>query len=184
MVHILGELRYTSNAARYAEAFDMNVWWWGSQDGRERAAIDGATVAPSRESFFAESDVVSVHIRLKPSTRSAIMSADLDSMRPDSLFVNTSRAGVIEAGALEAALIGGRPGYAAVDVFRTEPVTDVDHPFIRHPNLIATPHIGYVTEDEWDLQFTTIYDQINAYAAGRPIHMINPDVWHHPTHRA
>ena len=98
-------------------------------------------------------------------------------MRPGALFVNTSRAGLVQPGALLAALNAGRPGMAAVDVFETEPLHDPADPLVSHPHVIATPHIGYVTEDELDLQFADIYDQINAYAAGAPIHMINPEVW-------
>lgn len=133
-------------------------------------------MADSREAFFGESDVVSVHVRLKPTTRGIITAEDFAAMRPDALFVNTSRAGLIAPGALLQALNEGRPGMAAIDVFDTEPVTDPADPLLAHPNLIATPHIGFVTEDEFDLQFADIFDQVNAFAAGAPIHMINPSV--------
>jgi D-3-phosphoglycerate dehydrogenase len=173
---LYGYGRIARVVAGYADAFGMRTWWWASDDGRSRARNDGVDVAPSRSAFFAESDVVSVHIRLKPTTRHAITYTDLSTMRPDALFVNTSRAAVVEAGALERALDEGQPGYAAVDVFEHEPVTATDDRFIQHPNLLATPHIGYVTEDEWDLQFADIYEQINAYAADQPINVINPEV--------
>lgn len=163
--------------AGYAEAFGMQVQWWSSEDGRARAAADGQNVAESRQAFFADSDVVSVHIRLKPETRGLITLEDLTAMRQDALFVNTSRAGLVQPGALLEALDAGRPGLAAVDVFDTEPLTEPDDPLLRHPNLIGTPHIGYVTEDEFDLQFSDIFDQINAFAEGAPIHMINPEAW-------
>ncbi len=163
--------------AGYAEAFGMQVQWWSSEDGRARAAADGARVAESRQAFFADSDVVSVHVRLKPETRGVITLDDLTAMRRDALFVNTSRAGLVQPGALLEALDAGRPGMAAVDVFDIEPLTDVDDPLLRHPNLIGTPHIGYVTEDEFDIQFSDIFDQINAYAEGAPINMINPEAW-------
>jgi D-3-phosphoglycerate dehydrogenase len=91
------------------------------------------------------------------------------------VFVNTSRAGLVAPGVMLAALDAGRPGMAALDVFDTEPLLDAGDPLANHPNVIATPHIGYVTEDELDMQFADIYDQINAYADGAPIHMINPD---------
>ena len=146
-----------------------------SLQGRARAAADGEPVAASREAFFAESHFVSLHVRLKPATRGIITGADLAAMKPTATFVNTSRAGLVEPGALLAAVTAGRPGRVAVDVFETEPLTDTADPLITHPNVIATPHIGYVTEDELDLQFADIYDQINAYAAGDPIHMINPE---------
>ena len=98
-------------------------------------------------------------------------------MKPSATFVNTSRAGLVASGALEAALEKGRPGRLALDVFETEPLTDTNDPIVTHPAVIATPHIGFVTEDELDLQFADIYDQINAYAEGAPIHMINDSVW-------
>nr|WP_321254571.1 D-2-hydroxyacid dehydrogenase family protein [uncultured Ruegeria sp.] len=174
---LYGYGRIARAVAGYAEAFGMSVVWWSSEDGRARAAADGATVASSRQAFFSGSDVVSIHVRLKPETRGIITAADLRAMQPGSLFVNTSRAGLIEPGALLKALNNGRPGNAAIDVFDTEPLTDPDDPLLSHPNLIATPHIGFVTEDEFDLQFADIFDQVNAFAEGAPIHMINPEVW-------
>ena len=174
---LYGYGRIARAVAGYAEAFGMSVVWWSSEDGRARAAADGATVASSRQAFFSGSDVVSIHVRLKPDTRGIITAADLRAMQPGSLFVNTSRAGLIEPGALLQALNNGRPGNAAIDVFDTEPLTDPDDPLPSHPNLIATPHIGFVTEDEFDLQFADIFDQVNAFAEGAPIHMINPEVW-------
>ncbi len=174
---LYGYGRIARAVAGYAEAFGMSVVWWSSEDGRARAAADGATVASSRQAFFSGSDVVSIHVRLKPDTRGIITAADLRAMQPGSLFVNTSRAGLIEPGALLQALNNGRPGNAAIDVFDTEPLTDPDDPLLSHPNLIATPHIGFVTEDEFDLQFADIFDQVNAFAEGAPIHMINPEVW-------
>lgn len=173
---LYGYGRIGGQVASYAEAFGMKVWWWGSEDGRARAASDGAVVAPDRETFFAESDFVSIHVRLKPETRGIVTAKDLLAMRPGASFVNTSRSGLVEAGASEAALQAGRPGRIALDVFDVEPLTDASDPIINHPNVIATPHIGYVTEDELDLQFSDIYDQINAYDAGAPIHAINPVV--------
>ena len=169
--------RIGRQVAHYARAFDMDVVWWASPQGRERAAASGEAVADSREAFFAESDFVSVHVRLKPETRGAIGLADLLAMKPSATFVNTSRAGLVEEGALLAALEAGRPGRLAIDVFDSEPLTDVADPLLTHPAVIATPHIGYVTEDELDIQFADIYDQVNAYAEGRPIHMINPEAW-------
>ena len=175
-IGLYGYGRIGKAVAGYADAFGMTVQWWSSEDGRARAAADGRRVAESRQAFFAESDVVSVHVRLKPETRGMITLEDLTAMRRDALFVNTSRAGLVQPGALLEALNAGRPGMAAVDVFDTEPLTDANDPLLRHPNLIGTPHIGYVTEDEFDLQFGDIFDQINAFAEGAPIHMINPEV--------
>ncbi|MEM9197060.1 MAG: D-2-hydroxyacid dehydrogenase family protein [Pseudomonadota bacterium] len=173
---LYGYGRIARQVAIYAAAFGMQIWWWASEDGRARAAAAGETVAPDRRVFFAQSDFVSLHVRLKPETRGIVTEADLLAMRPSASFLNTSRAGLVAPGALDAALAQGRPGRIALDVFETEPLTEVAHPLVTHPAVIATPHIGYVTEDELDLQFADIYDQILAYAAGRPIHMINPEV--------
>ncbi|WP_171097258.1 D-2-hydroxyacid dehydrogenase family protein [Ruegeria sp. HKCCD7255] len=174
---LYGYGRIARAVAGYAEAFGMNVVWWSSEEGRARAQADGVQVAHSREAFFGESDVVSVHVRLKPNTRGIITASDFAQMQPGALFVNTSRAGLIVPGALLAALNDGRPGKAAIDVFDTEPLTDSTDPLLSHPNLIATPHIGFVTEDEFDLQFADIFDQVNAFTKGAPIHMINPEAW-------
>ncbi len=172
---LYGYGRIARAVADYAKAFGMPVIWWASPDGRARAAADGVTVAASRDAFFREADIVSVHVRLKPATMGLITAADLAAMRADALFVNTSRAGLVASGALLAALRAGRPGKAAIDVFEAEPLTDPDDPLLACPNLLATPHIGYVTEDEYNLQFTDIFDQINAFAAGAPINVINPE---------
>jgi len=173
---LYGYGRIARVVAGYAEAFGMEVVWWSSEQGRARAAADGARVAESREAFFAGSDFVSIHVRQTPQTRGIVTRDDLLAMKPSATFVNTSRAGLVESGALEAALEAGRPGRIALDVFETEPMTDPDDPVANHPSVIATPHIGFVTEDELDLQFSDIYDQIVAYAEGAPINMINPEV--------
>jgi D-3-phosphoglycerate dehydrogenase len=154
----------------------LNVQWWSSEAGRARAAAAGETVATSRHAFFATSDIVSIHVRLKPETRGIITAEDLAAMQPRALFVNTSRSGLVQTGALEQA-VAQYQIHAAVDVFDAEPLNDTSHPLLTHPNVLATPHIGYVTEDEFDLQFSDIFDQINAYAEGSPINMINPDVF-------
>lgn len=174
---LYGYGRIGKAVAVYARAFGMQVVWWGSEAGRARALAAGETVAESREAFFAGCDVISVHLRLTPDTRGLIGPQDFAAMRPGSVFVNTSRAGLVQTPALLAGLNAGRPGMAALDVFDTEPVTDPDDPIVSHPNVIATPHIGFVTEDELNSQFSDIYSQINAFAAGAPIHMINPAVW-------
>jgi D-3-phosphoglycerate dehydrogenase len=173
---LYGYGRIAKQVAHYAQAFGMNVVWWSSEDGRKRAASEGANVAANRQAFFAESDFVSVHVRLKPATREIITSDDLSHMKPNATFVNTSRSGLVEAGALERTLSTGQPGRLALDVFDVEPLVDLNNPVITHPNVILTPHIGYVTEDELDMQFSDIYDLINAFASGAPIHMINPEV--------
>ena len=175
---LLGLYGYGGIARRvagYARAFGMDVVWWASEEGRARAAADGERVAASREAFFAEPDVVSLHQRLVPATRGAVTAQDLGPMRSDAILVNTARAGLIAPGALLAALDTGRPGRAALDVFDQEPVTDPVDPLVSHPRVIPTPHIGFVTEDELDMQFAAIYDQIRAFAEGEPVNVVNPE---------
>ncbi|MEL6167277.1 MAG: D-2-hydroxyacid dehydrogenase family protein [Pseudomonadota bacterium] len=173
---LYGYGRIARAVADYADALGMNVQWWGSSDGRARAAAAGRHVAADRHEFFSTSDIVSLHVRLKPETHGIITVADLAAMAPRSLFVNTSRAGLVATGALETEIARGRI-YAAIDVYETEPLRDLTHPLLTSPHVVPTPHIGYVTEDEFDLQFSDIFDQVNAFAAGAPIHMINPEVW-------
>ena len=175
-IGLYGYGRIGKAVAGYARAFGMRVVWWGSDDGRARASAQGEMVAESRQAFFADSDFVSLHVRLKPETRGIVTVDDLSAMKPTATFVNTSRAGLVEPGALEAALARGRPGRLALDVFDVEPLTDTADPVMSHPSVIATPHIGFVTEDELDLQFADIYDQINAFVDGSPINAINPEV--------
>ncbi|MEO1678883.1 MAG: D-2-hydroxyacid dehydrogenase family protein [Pseudomonadota bacterium] len=171
---LYGYGRIAKAVAGYAQAIGMDVQWWASDEGRARAEAEGARIAASREAFFAGSDVVSLHVRLKPETRGIVTAADLAAMQPRALLLNTSRSGLIAPGALENEIARGRI-HAAVDVFDTEPLSDPSHPLLTHPNVLPTPHIGYVTEDEFDLQFKDIFDQVNAYAAGAPIHVINPE---------
>ena len=153
----------------------MRVLVWARPDSLARAAADGYAPAPDKAAFLAAADVVTLHMRLVPATRGIVTAADLAQMKPDALLVNTARAGLIEPGALVAALAAGRPGSAAVDVFETEPLRDVADPLLALPNVITTPHIGYVTAEEWELQFADVFDQINAYAAGAPINVVNPE---------
>lgn len=173
---LYGYGRIAGAVAHYAKALGIKVQWWGSDAGRARALAAGESLATSREAFFATSDIVSVHVRMKPATRGLITADDLAHMMPRALFVNTSRSGLVETGALEAEVAKGQL-HAAVDVFDHEPLTDTSHILLTHPNVLATPHIGFVTEDEFDLQFSDIFDQINAYAQGAPTNMINPDVY-------
>ena len=176
MLGLYGYGRIGQAVAGYAKAMGVNVQWWSSDEGRTRAIADGEMVADSREAFFATSDVVSLHVRLKPATRGLITAHDLAHMSPRSLLVNTSRSGLIVQGALEAEIARGRI-HAAVDVFDAEPLTDTSNILLSHDNVMPTPHVGYVTEDEFQLQFTDIFEQVNAFADGEPIHMINPEAW-------
>jgi D-3-phosphoglycerate dehydrogenase len=171
---IYGWGRIGGAVADYGRAFGMQVVVWARPASLERAAAGGWAVAPSKEAFFSGCDVISLHMRLVDATRSIVGPADLALMKPDATLVNTSRAGLIEPGALEAALRAGRPGFAAVDVFEHEPVTDPSVPLLSLPGAICTPHIGYVTRDEWELHFGDVFDQINAFASGSPINVVNP----------
>jgi D-3-phosphoglycerate dehydrogenase len=173
---LYGYGRIAQAVAEYARAIGMKIQWWASGEGRARAKADGQTVAASRAQFFATSDVVSLHVRLKPATRGIITAQDLADMAPRSLLVNTSRSGLIATGVLEAEIAKNRI-HAAVDVYDAEPLRDTSNILLTHPNVLPTPHIGFVTEDEFDLQFSDIFDQINAYDSGAPIHVINPEVW-------
>ncbi len=173
---IYGYGRIGAAVAGYAKAFGMNVLIWASDASRARAGADGWQVAPDRNSFFEGCDVLSLHLRLFPATRGIVTSGDLARMKPAAILVNTSRAGLIEPGALVAALRAGRPGRAALDVFDKEPLHDTNDPLLKMPNVVCTPHIGYVTRDEFEIQFRDIFDQIVAYGAGSPINVVNPDV--------
>jgi D-3-phosphoglycerate dehydrogenase len=162
--------------ADYGKAFGMNVLVWGRELSRERARVEGYAPARSKEAFFEECDVISLHLRLVDATRGIVKAADLARMKPTALMVNTSRAPLIEAGALVSALKAGRPGMAAVDVYEEEPLLDTSLPLLNMPNVVCTPHIGYVSRDEYELQFSDIFDQIVSYAAGKPTNVVNPDV--------
>jgi D-3-phosphoglycerate dehydrogenase len=169
---LLGYGRIARVVADYARAFGMRVMVWAREASRDQAAADGHAIAASQRALFAECDVVSLHLRLVAATRGLVTAADLSAMKPHAIFVNTSRAGLVEPGALVAALDVGRPGMAALDVFEEEPVAR--HPLFGRDNVVCTPHIGYVTRDEYELQFSDIFDQVVAWAAGRPLNVINP----------
>jgi D-3-phosphoglycerate dehydrogenase len=180
---IYGYGRIGKVVASYGNAFGMNVVFWASAESRERAQAAGATVADSKQSFFEECDVISLHLRLIDATMGIVDRTDLGRMKSSAVLVNTSRAGLIEPGALVDALVAGRPGMAAVDVYETEPVTDTADPLLQLDNIICTPHIGYVSIDEWEVQFSDVFDQINAFAAGEPTHVVNPEVLDSPQRR-
>ncbi|MBV8167363.1 MAG: D-2-hydroxyacid dehydrogenase family protein [Alphaproteobacteria bacterium] len=173
---IYGWGRIGRAVADYGRAFGMDIVVWAREASRDKAKADGFAVAESKAAFFEGCDVISLHMRLVDATRHIVTAADLARMKPSALIVNTSRAPLIEPGALAAALKAGRPGMAAVDVFEDEPMRDTKHPLLTMPNVIATPHIGYVSREEYELQFSDIFDQIIAYKAGTPSHVVNPDV--------
>jgi len=173
---IFGYGRIGQAVAGYGRAFGMNVLVGAREEARLKATGEGYAVASSKEAFFEMCDVLSLHMRLVPATRHIVTAADLARMKPTALLVNTSRAPLIEPGAFVAALKLGRPGMAAVDVFEEEPVRDPAHPLLAMPQVVATPHVGYVTRDEYEIQFSDIFDQILAYAVGTPINVVNPEV--------
>jgi D-3-phosphoglycerate dehydrogenase / 2-oxoglutarate reductase len=176
---IYGYGRIGAVVAGYGQAFGMQVLVWAREVALAQARADGYETARSKQEFFAACDVLSLHMRLVDATRGIVTADDLARMKPTALLVNTSRAPLIEPGALVDALRKGRPGMAAVDVYEKEPLRDVNDPLLKMPNVVCTPHIGYVTRDEYELQFTDIFDQIVAYAAGTPSNVVNPEVLKH-----
>jgi D-3-phosphoglycerate dehydrogenase / 2-oxoglutarate reductase len=172
---VYGYGRIGGVVAGYGRAFGMNVQILARQTTMLRAQADGYAIASSRAEFFAECDVITLHMRLIDATRGIVTETDLARMRPTALIVNTSRAGLIAPGALVAALRAGRPGMAAIDVYDEEPVIDTGHPLLNMDNVVCTPHLGYVTREQYEVQFSTIFDQILAYVNGTPINVVNPE---------
>jgi D-3-phosphoglycerate dehydrogenase / 2-oxoglutarate reductase len=173
---IFGYGRIGGAVASVGKAFGMNVLVWAREASRERARAGGYDTAPSKAAFFEQCDVITLHMRLVDATRGIVTAEDLARMKPTALIVNTSRAPLIAPGALVEALGKGRPGFAAIDVYEQEPVRDVHHPLLAMDNVVCTPHLGYVTREEYEIQFTDIFDQIVAYCAGNPINVVNPKV--------
>ncbi len=165
-----------SQVALAGKAFGMRVLAWGREGSAARARADGVAVAKSREDLFEVSDVLSLHIRLTGETRGIVTAADLARMKPTAVLINTSRAGLIEEGALVAALRAGRPGFAGVDVYEEEPVLGADHPLLHMENVVCTPHLGYVTWETFEAYLGQAFDRVNAFAAGRPVDVQNPEV--------
>jgi D-3-phosphoglycerate dehydrogenase / 2-oxoglutarate reductase len=160
--------------AGYGKAFGMHITVWGSESARQRAAKDGHVAAPSCEAFFEACDVLSLHLRLLDSTRGIVKLDALTRMKPTALLVNTSRAELIEDGALVSALNRGRPGMAAVDVFESEPILQ-GHPLLRLENAVCTPHIGYVEQDSYEMYFKAAFDNIVGFIDGTPTNIVNPE---------
>jgi D-3-phosphoglycerate dehydrogenase len=159
--------------AGYGKAFGMRVLVWGSAESRARAAQDGFIPAATRQAFFEESDVLSLHLRLSDATRAIVKLEDLSRMKQTALIVNTSRAELIEQDALISALNRGRPGLAAVDVFEVEPILQ-GHALLRLENCICTPHIGYVEKDNYELYFGAAFDNVVNFIKGTPTNIVNP----------
>jgi D-3-phosphoglycerate dehydrogenase len=171
---IWGYGRIGQRLARYAQAFDMPVVVWGSQASRTAALRDGHRAAESQQAFFAEVDVLSLHLRLSDSTRHRISAADLRQMKPSALLVNTSRAELLAPGALLEALSTGCPGYAALDVLEGEPVLDEAHPLLNHPRVLCTPHLGYVEKYSYELYFGDAFANVQAFFRGDPCQLVKP----------
>jgi D-3-phosphoglycerate dehydrogenase len=171
---IWGYGKIGSLVAGFGRAFGMQVSIWGSEGSRQRAIADGYEAFASREALFADSDVLSVHLRLADRTRHAVSLNDLLAMKPTALFVNTSRAELVADSALVAALNRGRPGMAAVDVFETEPILQ-GHPLLRLENAVCTPHIGYVEQDTYEMYFNAAFDNVINFIHGQPTHIVNPE---------
>ena len=171
---IWGYGRIGTLVAGYGRAFGMSVLVWGSEGARARAVADGHQAAPSCQAFFEQCDVLSLHLRLKDDTRAVVKLDDLMRMKPTALFVNTSRAELVEDSALVSALNKGRPGLAAVDVFESEPILQ-GHPLLRLENAICTPHIGYVEQDSYELYFRTAFDNVINFIRKTPSNIVNPE---------
>lgn len=171
---IWGYGRIGRMVAGYGKAFGMKVVVWGRDDSREAAERDGHLAAASREAFFEEADVLSLHLRLNDATRGIVTAGDLMRMKRSALFVNTSRAELVAEGALDAALRAGHPGFAALDVFENEPLPS-DTPLLRYANVLATPHLGYVEKDSYELYFGAAFRNIVDFADGTPKNVLNPE---------
>jgi D-3-phosphoglycerate dehydrogenase len=180
---IFGYGRIGSAVAGYGKAFGMNVVAWARPQSLVRAKAEGYLVAPSKLAFFERCDIISLLMRLVDATRGIVATEDLARMKPTALLVNTSRAQLIAPGALVRALKAGRPGRAAIDVYEDEPLRDTSHPLLNMDNVICTPHIGYVSREEYEIQFADIFDQIIAYCDGNPVNVVNPDVLASPARR-
>ncbi len=168
--------RIGSQVAQVGKAFGMKVVCWGREGSTAKARAAGYDIAASREAFFAESDVISLHLPLNDGTRGIVTAEDLARMKPTALIVNTSRAPIIAKDALVNALKAGRPGRAAIDVYEDEPVMNASHPLIGMDNVVCTPHLGYVEEATYESYYGTAVEQIVAYIGGKPVNVANPDV--------
>ncbi|HET9359243.1 MAG TPA: D-2-hydroxyacid dehydrogenase family protein [Vicinamibacterales bacterium] len=173
---IYGYGRIGRVVAGYGRAFGTDVLVWAREPSLVGARQDGYRTAGGRAEFFEQCDVLSLHMRLVDATRGVVTAQDLARMKPTSLLVNTSRADLIERDALVNALRAGRPGMAAVDVYESEPLLDPGNPLLTMENIVCTPHIGYVSRDEFEIQFADVFDQIVAYSYGAPIHVVNAEV--------
>lgn len=175
-IGIWGYGKIGQKIAQYAKVFDANVQVWGSESSREKAKADGFKSCSSKEEFFKSSDVITLHLRLNETTKEIVKKEDLLLMKPTASFVNTARAELIKENALVEALNLGQPGFAAIDVFEVEPLYDTTHPYLTHPKIIATPHLGYVEQNSYELYFEKAFENVINYIEQQPTHIANPEV--------
>ena len=149
----------------------MKVLVWGRENSLKEARAAGYETAASKAELFERADVLQLLVRLTPDTKGIVTAADLARMKPTALFVNVARAELIEKGALVAALEQGRPGFAAVDVYEREPITGGNHPLLKMPNVLCTPHLGWAEWDTFELYFRECFEQIVNYAEGKPLRL-------------
>ena len=170
---VYGFGRIGAQVCHLGKAFGAKPLVWGRQSSLQKAAKEGFAVASSKEDFFRTSDIVCLQLRLNDETRHIVSAQDLAMMKPTSLLVNASRAELIEPGALEVGLKLGRPAYAAIDTYESEPILGADHPLLHLPNCLCTPHIGFVERENYEAYFGIAFDNINAYLAGSPQNCVN-----------
>ncbi|MDN3671541.1 D-2-hydroxyacid dehydrogenase family protein [Flavobacterium branchiarum] len=175
-IGIWGYGKIGQQIAKYASVFGARVLVWGSENSRNQAVLDGFDEATSREAFFSQSDVITLHIRLNESTFGIVKETDLNLMKSDAVLINTARAELIEKGALLKCLKNGRPGFAGIDVYEEEPIYDMNFELLQLPNVICTPHIGYVEKDSYELYFEKAFENVISYINRNPTNIANPEV--------
>lgn len=174
-IGIWGYGKIGQQIAKYANVFGATVLVWGSENSRNQAVLDGYTQATSREEFFSQSNVITLHLRLNESTFGIVKETDLSLMKSDAVLINTARAELIEKGALLHCLKKGRPGFAGIDVYEEEPIYDVDFELLQLPNVVCTPHIGYVEKDSYELYFEKAFENVINYVNRNPTNIANPE---------
>ena len=175
-IGIWGYGKIGQKIAQYAKVFGANVQIWGSETSRQKAIEDGFTTCKTKDEFFSTSDIITLHLRLNDSTRGIVTYDDLIKMKSSAILVNTARAELIEKDAVINALNDGKPGLAALDVFEEEPILDVNNPYIKHPKVICTPHLGYVEKNSYELYFSIALENVVNYINGEPTNIANPEI--------
>lgn len=175
-IGIWGYGKIGKRIAAYSQAFGANIMVWGSGNSRKQAHLDGHMAAESKEAFFRDADIVTLHLRLNDATRSIVKAQDLQLMKPTAAIINTARAELIEPGALIESLAAGRPGFAGLDVYESEPIYDQEHPLLQLPNVVCTPHLGYVERAGYELYFSKAFENVVSFISGTPINIKNEEV--------